>query len=89
MYRVEWLNVAFDQMDELIQDHPVLEKAFAVGLQRLARDLSQWPGEVGESRPNDRRIGFFGPLMVYYRVLEPERVVRLISVHLYPSQSNN
>lgn len=88
MYRLEWLNAAFDQTDQLIRGYPVLEPAFAAGLQRLARDLSQWPTEVGESRPNDRRIGFFGPLVVYYRVLESERVVRIISVHLRPHQAN-
>lgn len=86
MSRVEWLDAAFTQMDELIRAHPVLHLAFAVGLQRLARDLSQWPGEVGESRPNGRRIGFFGPLVVYYRVFATERVVRVISVHLRPHQ---
>jgi plasmid stabilization system protein ParE len=88
MYRVEWLDTAFEQMDELIREHPVLEQAFAAGLQRLARDLTQWPAEVGESRPNDRRIGFFGPLVVYYRVLSSERVVRVIAVHLRPHQAD-
>jgi plasmid stabilization system protein ParE len=84
MYGIEWLETAFEQMAAPVRDNPVLEERFAAGLQRLARDLSQWPLEVGESRPNDRRIGFFGPLVVYYRVREPERVVRVISVHLSP-----
>ena len=82
MCRVEWLDTAFNQMDELIRGHPVLQDAFAAGLQRLARDFSQRRMEVGESRPDGRRIGFFGPLVVYYGVLVPERVVRIISVHL-------
>lgn len=49
MYRVEWLDAAFDQMDELIRDYPDRRQAFASALQRLSRDLSQWPGDVGES----------------------------------------
>ncbi|MBA4064175.1 MAG: hypothetical protein C0501_10765 [Isosphaera sp.] len=84
MYRLDWLDAGFEQMDALIRNHPVLEAAFAAGLRRLARDLSQWPNEVGESRPSGRRIGFFGPLVVYYKVLEEERVTRVISVHLRP-----
>jgi plasmid stabilization system protein ParE len=84
MYRLDWLQTAFDQVNSLIRKHPVLEVVFAAGLQRLARDLSQWPTEVGESRPNGRRIGFFGPFVVYYRVLESDRAVRIISVHLRP-----
>ena len=84
MFRVEWPDMAFEQMGELIRTHPALAPAFAVGLQRLARDLSQWPDEVGESRPNDRRIAFFGPLVVYYRIVPAERVVRVIAVYLNP-----
>jgi plasmid stabilization system protein ParE len=84
MYRLDWLQTAFDQVNSLIRKHPVLEAVFAAGHQRLARDLSQWPTEVGESRPNSRRIGFFGTFVVYYRVLESERAVRIISVHLRP-----
>jgi plasmid stabilization system protein ParE len=89
MYRVEWLDTAFNQTDELIRGHPVLQDAFAAALQRLTRDLSQWPLEVGESRPDGRRIGFFGPLVVYYRVLASERVVRVISVHLRPHRAGS
>jgi hypothetical protein len=82
MYRVEWLDAAFDQMGELIRTHPDRQQAFAAALQRLDRDLTQWPEDVGESRPNGRRVGIFGPLVVYYRVLADERVARVISVHL-------
>jgi len=88
MYRVEWVDAAFDQTDEIIRANPVLHPAIAVGLQRVSRDLSQWPTEVGESRPNGRRVGFFGPLVVYYRVLTVERVARVISVHLRPHESD-
>lgn len=84
MYGIEWLETAFEQMAALVRDRPILQEQFSVDLQRLARDLSQWPLEVGESRPNDRRIGFFGALVVYYRVRESERVVRVISIHLSP-----
>lgn len=48
MHRVEWLQVAFDQVGELIQNNPDRREEFATGLQRLARDLAQWPTEVGE-----------------------------------------
>lgn len=84
MYRLDWLDTGFEQMADLIRDHPELLGAFAAALRRLSRDLSGWPNEVGEARPAGRRIGFFGPLVVYYRVSEEERVARVISVHLRP-----
>ena len=44
--------------------------------QRLRRN----PDQVGESRPNDRRVAFEPPLGLMFRVLDADRIVRVLNV---------
>jgi len=48
----------------------------------LDRQLSLDPGDVGESRPDGKRIGYSLPLGIHFRVREADRLVRVLTVWL-------
>jgi hypothetical protein len=43
----------------------------------LNSELRRDPNDVGESRPNNRRIAFAGPLVVVFRVDQATSTVRV------------
>ena len=54
-----------------------------VAINWLNSDLRRDPNSVGESRPNNRRIAFAGPLVSVFRVNEATSTVRVNHVWRY------
>lgn len=75
-FAVTWANAAFDEMQRLILANPDRVTEIRNGLQELSKAVGADPLGHGESREKDRRVGFFGPLVVVYRVIATaDRVV--------------
>lgn len=79
MFLVEWIPVALDGAMELwmaADDRNAVTDAIEAIDRQLARD----PLGAGESRPDDQRIMFALPLGVRYRVIEADRLGRVVAV---------
>lgn len=81
-FRVRWTRTARDQLAEIWLAHSdqsgVTAAAHQVEL-LLARD----PANQGEERPNNRRVIFFAPLVVLYRIDTTAKVVTVVGVGRY------
>jgi len=66
----------FDDMQGLILVNGDRRAEIQDALRELSNTLGHDPLGHGESRENNRRIGFFGPLVIVYRVIATaDRVV--------------
>jgi plasmid stabilization system protein ParE len=78
-YDVIWLPDAEQELAEVWLNAPnrnlVSQAAFGIDL-----SIEADPNNVGESRPNERRIFFVPPLGIIYRVLESPQRVEVIHV---------
>lgn len=78
-YTVVWTPAAENALTQIW-----LDSTFRGGVTRASQvvddRLRQFGPQVGESRPNDRRITFEAPLGVLFRVDEPARVVTVLYV---------
>ncbi len=81
-FTIGWDVISFDQMALIVRTHPEHRALLADALQELTRSLRSAPGETGESREGDDRIGFFGPLVVAFRVFPAEQRVQVANVRL-------
>lgn len=78
-FTVVWLPRAERELAEVWErsaDRPAVTRA----VDRTDRLLRSFPDRVGEERPEQRRVLFDGPLGILFRVLEDDRLVRVISV---------
>jgi plasmid stabilization system protein ParE len=78
-YNIEWVEAAEDDLADIwlrTPDRPAVTAAAAA----IDRCLEQDPENEGESRPNGRRIAFFSPLGVRYRVVPGKRAVQVLRV---------
>jgi hypothetical protein len=82
MFAVVWSHEAFEQMNGIVSRHPARKREFAAALHILAQLLNVSPAEVGESREEDFRILFVGPLVIDYRVDDAQRIVEVVRVSL-------
>ncbi len=78
-YTVVWIPKAQDDLTAIwlnAADRATISKA----ANSLDRELTQNPAAVGESRPSGRRIAYCLPLGIRFRVLEDDRLVRVLAV---------
>ena len=87
-YHIEWLQSASDELTAIwIAAPSPLRKTITAASHALDKQLQINPDQQGESRPNDRRIAFFPPLSVTFRVDEKSAVVTVI--HVWCFQQHN
>jgi hypothetical protein len=88
MFRVEWLQLAVDQLSDLwLQADAELRQSLVRATNEIDRSLRREPLELGESRSSDRRIAFFPPLTVTFRVNADDRVVQVLAIRLFRRRS--
>jgi hypothetical protein len=78
-FTVVWVPSAEDQLADLwlnARDRGALTRA----ADRIHRLLGTDPINAGESRPDDRRVLIELPLVVYFEISEPDRMVRVLRV---------
>ena len=89
MFRVEWLQLAMDQLSDLwLQADSELRQALAGATDAVDRQLRRDPLNQGESRSRDLRIAFFAPLAVTFRVDADDRVVQVVAIRLFRRRSS-
>jgi hypothetical protein len=80
-YQVLWLNSALDDLTNVWTNAPTqLRLAITEAGNAIDTQLSNNPDEQGESRPHGRRIEFFPPLGVIYRVDIQHAAVAIVHV---------
>lgn len=78
MYTVVWTDHAYDDLaDVWVAVDPPTRDRVEAAVNWLNSELRRDPNDVGESRPNNRRIAFAGPLVIVFRVNEQTSTVRV------------
>ena len=78
MFALVWTEHALDDLaDVWVTVDAETRDRIEVAVNRLNVELRADPYQVGESRENDRRIGFADSLVVSFRVDRTERTVRV------------
>ena len=78
---IEWLQSALDELSKIWTEAPSsVRKAITAASHDIDKHLPNRPDEQGESRPDGRRIAFFPPLGITYRVEVQSSVVIVIHV---------
>jgi len=85
-YQVSWHPEAEAELARLWLDMPNRQEV-AIAADRLDSFLGNRPSEIGESRPNSRRIFFETPLGVIYRVIDADKRVFVLRVWHIPKRS--
>jgi hypothetical protein len=78
-YVVDWAPAADRDLTELWL-RSRMQYAVTRAADSIDDELTLRPHEFGESRENDKRVGFVWPLGVSYEVNEPAKKVRVLSV---------
>jgi plasmid stabilization system protein ParE len=78
-YTVIWVPSAEGQLAEIWMAAGDRE-AVTVASDRIERTLADAPTTAGESRPDGFRILIELPLVVYFQVIEDDRLVRVLRV---------
>ncbi|MBA4066338.1 MAG: hypothetical protein C0501_22010 [Isosphaera sp.] len=81
-YQQVWTRGASDAMGAAVRNYPAHKDTFAAALRELSDRLGTDPGDFGESREGNDRVGFVGPFAVHVRVLHADRQVVILAVHL-------
>ena len=81
-YTVVWHAEAEDELAQIWLEYAP-QSSITSAANRIDELLRAQPTEVGESRPNDRRILLVPPLGVTYRVRQPDRFVHVLRVWYY------
>jgi hypothetical protein len=80
-YRIEWLQSALDELTEIwTEASSPLRSAITKASHAIDSQLVVDPEQKGESRPKGRRVEFFPPLGVTYRVDVQDGIVVVIHV---------
>lgn len=82
MFRLRWRRVALNQL-AAIWTAATDQNAVTTASHRIEQLLRHDPENVGEDRPNGRRVIFDAPLVVLYRVDTTANVVRVVGVSQY------
>lgn len=82
MFRLRWRRVALNQL-AAIWTGATDQNAVTTASHRIEQLLRHDPENVGEDRPNGRRVIFDAPLVVLYRVDTTASVVRIVGVGEY------
>jgi hypothetical protein len=89
MFRVEWLQSALNELATIWMQAPSARRqAITAASHAIDQQLANNPQEQGESRPKGRRVQFFPPLGVTYRVDVNNAVVVVIHVWLFRQRGN-
>lgn len=84
MFALVWMDEAFEDMDQIVRENPGRTAELALALRDLTTRLASNPGNVGESRDEDDvRVMFTGPLTVFFRVDEEDKVVEIGRIRLH------
>jgi hypothetical protein len=81
-FSVIWLPEAEDELARIWLDASD-RAAVATAANTLDHQLEQDPSDVGESRPDNRRIAFEKPLIVVFRIDFSATVVKVLRVRKY------
>lgn len=81
-FRVRWRKVARDQLTTVWLGHPN-QAGVTAAAHRIEQLLRRDPENVGEERPNGRRVIFDAPLVVLYRVDATANAVTVLGVSSY------
>ena len=82
MFRVRYTRNASNQLAAIWTD-ATDQNAVTVASHRIEQLLRRDPENVGEDRPNGRRVIFNAPLVVLYRVDTTANVVTVVGVSQY------
>ncbi len=84
MFRVEWLEVALDELARLwVPADAALRQELTAASHEIDRRLQRDPYHEGESRPGGRRLTFVAPLAVTFRVEADGKTVTVLDVLLF------
>jgi hypothetical protein len=86
-FTVIWLPDVIDEL-AILWLNPSIRKAVTNAADRIDMLLSGRPTEVGESRPNDRRILFESPLGITYRIKQADMKVYVLRIWCFRKRSN-
>jgi hypothetical protein len=88
MFRVEWLESALNDLAAVwMMSAPAQREAITAASHAIDLQLSVNPQDRGESRPHGRRIDFFPPLGVTYKVEFLTQIVSIIHVWQFHQRS--
>ncbi len=80
-YEIQWLQSALDELARAWTAAPSqVRKEITQASYEIDAQLIMNPDDQGESRPNGRRIAFFLPLGLIYRVDSQNAVVTVLHV---------
>lgn len=84
MFRVRWERRALDELTDLwTQADSATRQALTAASHTIDRRLARDPLNEGESRPRGRRIAFFPPLAVLFRVENDGQTVSVLHLRLF------
>jgi len=84
MSRVEWLQIALDELTNLwIQADSTQRQAITRASQVVEQRLRSDPVNEGESRSGGRRITFVSPLVVRFQIEADDQTVTILHVRLF------
>ncbi|HZV04722.1 MAG TPA: hypothetical protein VE999_06535 [Gemmataceae bacterium] len=84
MFRVDWLEVALDELTTLwMQADATQRQAITAASHAIDQRLSSDPHNEGESRPGGRRITFVAPLAVRFQVEPDGQTVTVLHVSMF------
>ncbi len=87
MFRVAWLKSARDELGTAWTDaDSELRQAITRSAHLIDQALSRSPEQCGESRSGTKRVAFFDPLGVEFRISAAERQVVVRRVWLLPGK---
>jgi hypothetical protein len=87
-YAVHWSHAALNSLAEIwLALEPTARPRLNEVVADVERLLQFEPAEQGESRDEGRRVFFAPPLVVTFRVLQPQRIVQIVFVRLMKSGS--
>lgn len=81
MFRVRWEDTALNELTNLwLQAASPFRQVLTAAAHEIDRQLGISPYELGESRPEGRRIHFVYPLGLIYRIEQDEQTVSVLHV---------
>jgi hypothetical protein len=89
MGQVLWTESALDELAALwLEADSVRRQAITAAQAEIDRLLENSPDDVGESRPNHRRVAFVPPLGVVFSVQESNKAAKVLRIWTIPGRSS-
>lgn len=80
---VIWAAAAFSEARALLDNNPAHRAVLDAAFGEMAAALQDDPLDAGESQDADRRVSFYGPLGVWFRVDPAARRVYILNVYAH------